>query len=198
MINVNRYPILILSSPRTGSTAFGAYIQKLIGNDVHYFLEPDYDGPDHMEHFETYFKDNKKFILKAHLYNLHLYNTNIVEYLTESKEVFKIRIRRRNIIEQISSLYIAMIRKNAWHFRNKESTQFSDTIPKDVMLLIKCIQIIKNSNSLINNTKIQFDQDLFYEDLVDLGDVGFYKSPEPSNYSDILDFVKSNLIHTEY
>ncbi len=193
MISIKKFPILILSSPRTGSTVLGDYIKQTSTIDIPYFLEPDYDGKFHMDRFRKYFQSSKSFILKCHLYNLNLYGNEIEEYLRYSPEVYRIRIRRKDIVDQIASFYIALQRNKKWHYRNKEDTMINDRILIDTKIISYSINFIKDSNRKLNETDIQFDQDIWYEDLGVLHNLNFYKAPAPTNINEIRSIITQYL-----
>ena len=191
MNNLTKLPILILSSPRTGSTAFGSYIKSLFDDSVQFFLEPDYTGT--IPKFQQYYNSNNKFILKCHLYNLHRYGNNIATELSYSDAVFRIRIRKRDVISQIASFYIAKCRNNKWHYRHSAETKRVDTIPIDLEKLNFCVRYIIDNNKILDDTDIIFDKDLFYEDIEYFDNKTYYKTPQPNNYEDILVHIKKLL-----
>ena len=184
---ITKTPVLILSTPRTGSTVLGMYIKSICENtDIVYWSEPD-DTND-LSKFLKFFQYSKYFILKTHYINLHRYGTDVVDYLLN--ETYKIRIRRKDFVKQVASLHIAIVRNNGYHFRNKDQLNLVDTIPIDIAHIQKHIDYLKNANSLLDTAPVKFDLDLYYEDLPEINDSGFYITPKPSNYSELLDTIK--------
>jgi hypothetical protein len=193
MFTITKTPILILSSPRTGSTVLGSYIQKLCTVDTHYFNEPDYNGVQGMEEFYHYFSQSKDFILKCQYVHLQRYRNDISDYLLSN--AYKIRIRRRNFIDQVASIYIATARGKKWHFKKKDELTLADSIPIDLEIIKKHMSYIKYANYELNSTPINFDLDLFYEDLPKMTDVDYYIVPKPSNNDELLDTITKLISH---
>jgi len=190
MFEIKTTPILILSTPRSGSSALGKYIKTLCEKDIPYFLEPDYSGQQGVNNFRNEFYRSKDFILKCHLINLHKYGGSISTYLLQ--HAYKIRIRRNDVVKQIASYYIANVRNKKWHFTNKEELNLTDYIPINFNLLKSYIMFIKYSNKILDTTNINFDLDLYYEDLPDLDSTGFYITPPPKNYDELLDIIQKS------
>lgn len=187
MYKITKTPVLILSTPRTGSTVLGMYIKSICEHpDTLYWPEPDDTG--HLDKFLRYFKYSKYFILKTHYINLHRYGTDVVDYLLD--EPYKIRIRRKDFIKQIASLHTAIVRNKGYHFRDKDQLNLVDTIPIDVEHIQTHIDYLKDANAMLDNAPINFDLDLYYEDLPEINDSGFYITPKPSNYDELLDTIK--------
>ena len=187
MFTITKTPILIISSPRTGSSVLGAYIQKLCNVDIRYFKEPDYNGVHEMEEFYHYFSQSKDFILKCHYIHLYRYRNDISDYLLSN--AYKIRIRRRNFINQVASIYIATARGKKWHFKKNDQLTLVDSIPIDLEIIKKYISYMASANDKLNSAPINFDLDLFYEDLPKMTDDDYYIVLKPSNYDEILDTI---------
>ena len=186
MYKITKTPVLILSTPRTGSTVLGMYIKSLCEKDILYWPEPDDTG--HLDKFLKYFEYSKYFILKTHYINLHRYGTEVSDYLLN--QTYKIRIRRKDFVKQIASLHTAIVRNNGYHFRNKDQLNFSDTIPINVDHIQTHIEYLKNANAMLDTAPVDFDLDLYYEDLPTIDDAGFYITPKPSNYDELLYTIK--------
>ena len=186
MFNINKTPIVIISSPRTGSTALGSYLSKVFPN-IKYFPEPDFTDKLDLIEFEKHFLLGNDFILKAHAFNFPNYNPEIVKLVCYTDLTYKIRIRRKDIAKQIASLYIAQERGEKYHF--KYPSDLNDTISIDKIKILKCIDYIVNKNKILENSDIQFDLDLFYED-IDIPDNNYYIVPKPTNYNNLYEIVK--------
>jgi LPS sulfotransferase NodH len=188
MFTITKTPILILATPRTGSTVLGAYIKSLCKTDIPYFQEPDYLGQLEIDKFKEYFDQSKDFILKCHFIYLHRYGTDVSKYLLDN--AYKIRIRRKDFVKQVASFCIASERNNRWHFQNAEQLNFVDTIPINTSKIKQHIAFLKYANYKLDHAPVDFDLDLFYEDLPAINDAGYYIAPKPSNYSKLLDTIK--------
>jgi hypothetical protein len=197
MFQITKTPVVIFSTPRTGSTVLTAYIKK-ISNDptIKAFSEPDYPSGNRMEEFLEVYNSNQKFVLKTHLVHIHRYDPKIAEFLTTSDSIFRIRIQRKDLIKQIASFYIAISRNNYWHHRTNDSTKLVDTIEINKSLLAKHISYILRSNKIIKESNIKFDLDLYYEDLPKMDNLTFYVNPKPTNYQEILDVVSEMVSRT--
>jgi LPS sulfotransferase NodH len=184
MFTITKTPVLILSTPRTGSTVLGAYIKSLCEKDICYFQEPDYSGQLEIDKFKEYVNHSKNFILKCHFIYLHRYGTDISQYLLDN--AYKIRIRRKDFVKQIASFYVAKTRNHRWHFQNAEQLNFVDTIPINIMHIKQYITYLKYANYKLDYAPVKFDLDLYYEDLPAINDVGYYIAPKPDNYNELL------------
>jgi len=191
MFTINKTPILILSTPRTGSSVLGAYIKLLCNKDITYFQEPDYSGQEEIDKFQNYFNSSKDFILKCHFIHLDRYGTDVSKYLLDN--AYKIRIRRKDFVKQVASLYIAEARNNSWHFQNPEQLNLIDTVDINTAKIKQSILFLKYANYKLDRAPINFDLDLYYEDLPTINDAGYYIAPKPSNYNELLDTIKNLL-----
>jgi len=193
MFNNIKFPTLIISSPRTGSTILGDYISQIYSH-VKFFSEPHLNKNHYVEFLE-YSKNSKDFILKIHAMDLHHYNINL-------KDFYLIRLRRREIVNQIASLYLAQIR-NKFGGYNPDCLDYKQytelAVRYDFKLLDRIINRTLKSNGHLNrfdhDSKVLLDLDLWYEDFnFDLNKVNFdvndllnrkyrvFKTPLPTNY----------------
>ena len=184
---ITKTPILILASPRTGSTVLGEYIKTLCNKNLRYFIEPEYEGPRAVKEFESFCKQSKEFIIKCHLVNLSKYDTSVSSYLLENS--FKIRIKRKNFVKQVASLYIAHKRNLKWHYSTHE-LGLVYLIPIDTLHIQKCIHYIANANEILDNAPYVFDMDLIYEDLPPIYNNNYCITPKPKNYDKLLDVIQ--------
>jgi len=190
MYNINKFPIIILSSPRTGSTFLANMLSKSYP-DLKLFLEPD---DNIMLSFSKYSNINNQYILKFHLSVLFKYPEHI-KHKIFSNDAFLIRLRRRNIIDQISSLYIEMYRK-VWDYNLKTIEIYKDEkIIIDNNIINKAIHNTKMYNHSIDTLKINYNLDLYYEDLIEeFGNLSFtYITPKPINHHEIYQAIQNQL-----
>jgi hypothetical protein len=190
MFEITKRPIVILSAPRTGSSILTAYIHKLCNDaDIKAFFEPSTDRKnDHLNSFLKYFSSSKNFIVKTHLTSIHAYPTEISKFLTTSDTVFRIRIQRKELVKQIASYYIAILRSR-YHFHTLKEIDYVDTLPIHNKLLEEFILDIARSNKILSESQIKFDLDLIYEELPIMDNLNFYVVPKPTNYQEILDAI---------
>ena len=187
MFNINKTPIIIISAPRTGSTALGSYLSRKFLN-IKYFPEPDFTGNLDIVKFEKHFLSGNNFILKAHAFNLPKYNPSTIKIVCYTDLTYKIRIRRKDVAKQVVSLYIASSRGEKYHFK-KAQYDLNDTIPIDKIKMIACIDFIIEKNKILENNNTQFDLDIFYEDIV-IPDNDYHIVPKPTNYENLVEITR--------
>lgn len=197
----NKLPILILSTPRTGSTALLKYIQKQCSVDTEIFMEPttgnwqpdstDWQTGEEMDRFVKIASNTSNFIVKDHIHTFYKHSLQH-QHLLLSTATFKIRLQRRNFAEQVASRYIVWCRKE-WHYTvdKVDKTIYNVPIRSDVIWQIAIT--LRKINQQLEHTNIQFDLDLFYEDLCslfDLDSTGFLETPKPANYEDLVNYIR--------
>ena len=193
MNSITTRPIIIFSTPRTGSTVLGEYVKSLCNDsDLVYFLEPDHQGRAGIEEFEKHFNQSKNFIIKLHYMHLYRYGRMMAEYLKTSDQAYRIRIRRKDIVQQIASFYIALSRQNKWHFKHEDQPDHAAIILHPAKLN-QAKWYILHSNQDLDTSPVKFDMDLFYEDLPKIEDPKYRPTPEPANYAEILQAVRDIL-----
>lgn len=191
LIEPNRKPILIISTPRTGSTALLHTMVEKYGYK-NWFSEPDYTPNLHnIDDFHNFFDNSKDFIVKIHALNLKKYRPDVQDYLKSSPDPYRIKIQRRDIIAQIVSLYILRI-TNKLHTRPWEKQkEFYVTI--DDKKIIDTIQTITEHLNYYQTNFNSVDQILYYEDLL-LTDSMVIKNLQPTNY-DVLYKTVQDLVN---
>ena len=192
MYTITKRPIFILSAPRTGSTILGKYIKDICKDPkMNYFNEPESLAKNRLSNLQRYSSKRKNYVVKTHLNNLHKYPQHLVDFFTTDESVFRIRIRRRNFIEQVASLYISIKRNKKWHYNIKIEPEFvPDIIDIDKNMLEQQIRYLYKCNQALSNSKLHFDLDLYYEDLPVIDNLNLYRTPKPTNYQVLLDTVK--------
>ena len=197
MYTITKRPIVILSAPRTGSTVLGEYIRKICKDrTIRYFDEPDNPVKNKMEDFLEHIEKTEKYIVKTHLYDIHRYSPHLVNFFTTSDSVFRIRIRRKSFVDQVASYYVAVARGKKWIFnknKDKDCDFDTDTIDIDKNMLEQHIRYLYKCNQVLNNSQLNFDLDLYYEDLPAMNNVLFYVTPKPTNYQVLLDTAKETM-----
>jgi hypothetical protein len=190
MFKTDSEKIIIISSPRTGSTSLGQSIA--IDNNKEFYCEPGHNKISFESFVNIQSDPNSKFVLKLHALDFydHAYNKS----LRKDVKIQWIRIRRRNIIEQIASEYIAVNRKKWWYNARNEYDYDSNIIEINKDLIAWRIRIIKKFNKFLDTFEtpqdIKFDKDLWYEDIEDelrlRTDISSVPTPLPENYSELL------------
>ena len=205
MFFINKTPVVILSSPRTGSCALGEYISNSFVPSIDYVNEPIRTD---IQSFEIgnltpyqYFWQNENivafmvhihnklpFVFKEHLINLQKYEKDLVKYISYDPTLFRIRLQRKDTVKQIASLFIARMRKK-W-FMSKEDLNIPYSVVMDDAMLQECISFILASNQALANTDIKFDLELYFEDLPELPNDIFMLETKPINYDEVIENVK--------
>lgn len=181
MLSITKFPIIIFSSPRTGSGMLSNFLSKLYNLEM--FTEIDENiNTDEEKKFNNFIKsNNKNFVLKFHARKFNYYqNLNIFD------SSYCIALSRKNIIDQIASHYIAKNR-NKWHYsKNDTNDQFYEPIKIRSDLIQLSINTIKYANLALNNLSIKFDEILFYEDIAHLmNKVDIIPTPKPINFEEL-------------
>jgi len=184
MIKINRFPVIIFSSPRTGGTAFGHHLAKN-NPGIKFFNEPNVLD-NNIEEFLTYADNNKDYIVKVIGRGLTQYPNSFINYAF-SKHPLKIKIRRRNLLNQIASFYVAK-KRDIWGYDNSIFEKIELTIDKD--LIEKSIYDIKADNLLVS--KIDTDFEIFYEDIPNF-DSPTIITPYPINYDEIKQAIRERI-----
>lgn len=176
-MNISKWPVVIFASPRTGSTPLGYHLKESNLN-VKYFTEPNFSEIAMKEYLE-YSKNNSNYILKLLGSSIPCYPNSIFLDTT-----FKIKITRRNIVEQVASHYLAMAR-NIWSY-DKINDSYIEDIMIDIDSIKKSIIMIKYDRDIVD--KISTDLELVYEDFNNFNS-HTYKTPKPANYSELINTV---------
>jgi len=170
----NNKSILILSSPRTGSTLLGQFLSNQLG--YKFFNEPSLNQKN-LNDFFIYKDLNNFFVLKEHYRSfVRHYNKNFI-----NDNIFVIRIRRKNIVEQVISNYIAVSRKKFVYLNDIEP----DVISLNDNYLLENFNYIGKQNKDLDNIPFVINCDIFYEDLnIDEG-FDTIPTPKPKNYDEL-------------
>lgn len=180
-------PILIYTVYRSGSTAF----QNYIANALNYknFTEPYRNEKNNKtaEDFQKYKVDNTDYVWK--LMPDHVTEQNHDEIMDIWNNSFVIKLKRRNLVEQIASWVLSMENRK-WN--SKEDTTYNEIdIDKETIEKLSDITIAINQ-SLDNLDSATFHAELYYEDL-DLSDSEYKKLNKPACYDEICTIIKQHL-----
>ena len=198
--NINKFPIIILSSPRTGSTVLAEALSKKFPT-LQLFSEPDSyrkksGARDSMEGFTTYSNSSSQYIVKFHLANLNKYPTNFIDKII-NHDAFLIKTTRRNVMDQMVSTYIEMVR-TLWYYDAIAVEKYkNETIPIKTDVITQAVKLIKESNQYFNETQINYDLEIYYEDFIkNINDIYKTRSniaPKPINHNEIYQLIKTEL-----
>jgi LPS sulfotransferase NodH len=187
---IDKFPIIILSSPRTGSTLLAQIIKSKYSN-LKLFLEPD--ASNTMDDFIEYSNNSNQYILKFHLKQLFKFPQNINKKIFNN-DAFLIRIQRKNEIDQIVSNYIELYR-NIWYY-DKNIMYKEEIIPIDLDSIQLSINTVRRYNNILNNLNIKYDLDIYYENLIIGEDIHPTSgvTPKPINHIQLYQAIEEHLL----
>lgn len=189
----NKLPIIILSSKRSGSTAIYndlcAYVKDK-RSDVRNFNEPS--NTRMLDDLVDTVSQGAPFIMKVHCYDLiTVYPKQILEFVSRC---FLIRIRRKNLVNQIASHYIAS-QRNKWSYGLAEDTVEVPHLEIDLARVNRSIKFILAYNRSLNNYIAKVSLDLYYEDLI-FNNPNSSITPKPCNYDILKQTIAETLLRT--
>ena len=188
MFLVDKFPVLIITSPRCGSGAYGHQLAVLNPN-IRFFNEPNYDKTK-LDEFLEYSKDNN-YILKILASSIKMFPEWYKKDIFKTDKIYTIKLQRNNIIDQIASHYVSEQRKK-WHYipKDNDDQTYYNSLEIDIKAIDYSIEQIKFHNYLVQNTWT--DKTIIYEDFKDKLDPNLYvvKTLRPANYSDIVRIVR--------
>jgi hypothetical protein len=188
MITIPKWPVVIFASPRTGSTALGYHIAN--NTLTKYYNEPNF-RPAELEEFIEFSKSNNNYILKLLGSSIPMFPKSVQDIIF-SDNVFKIKMNRRNIINQIASHYVGLNRKT-WNYIQIDEN-YKNLMDTNIIIELdkvkRSIEMVRYDRNIVN--KIKTDIELFYEDFVNFESLTI-KTPKPANYPLLIDTI-TNLI----
>lgn len=184
MINVTRWPAVILANYRTGSSAL---CYKLAAdNNVSAHVEPTI-AADRLQRFVEAYNSDTNYVVKFMPDQID--SCNLYRELLDS-ECYKIKLLRKNKVEQIASFYIAEMRDKWWTLSNEQEKNYFIPINADVIK--KSIDRILNTDSLLNDYD-KADATIYYEDLGILEDIDRKPSLKPNNIDRLLEIITNHV-----
>jgi hypothetical protein len=213
--NITKFPIVILSAPRTGSTALAHEISEQLG-DILFINEPFNPHSNKKKELIEISSTNQPYVLKTHI-DEFLYPEFFKEVTLEpsmnhqrlllierikKNECYVVRVRRRNIVDQIASFYIEMTRssnnvnwKNGYWFYHKNSKlpdNIYDPLPLNGKHFEYSIYRSLFCNDLLNEFADTIDLDIWLED-VEINPRELVRTPKPENYLEIKEAIEKKL-----
>lgn len=183
-MNITKFPVLITSPARCGSTAL---LRKIaVDYNLVEFSEPsESKNPRLLWYFnQLYYREKRKDLA------IKIMSISFDHYNFKLDDFFTIRLKRKNIIEQCASYYLARARKK-WHYTVNDCVD-QDTILIDNDEIKISIDHMIYGNNKNNSLNYNFDLDVYYEDL-DLSNPDLVKNPKPKNYQELLDIIKADI-----
>ena len=195
MYPISRLPVVVLSSKRTGSTVLATEIRdqlRAVHGDVGFYNEPmESRSEDQMRRLMQAIDQKEPFVLKAHACDVEREYPSRIKDLITSGDAFVVRIRRRDIVEQIASHYLAS-KRNTWQYHGNEEIGEESMVPIDMGWLDRSIKYINHYNTALDGYPAPFDLDLCYEDLSFSGKI-YVKTPKPRDYHALTEAVRDRL-----
>jgi hypothetical protein len=180
MIEINSLPVVIISSPRSGSTALATTLKNKL--DCMLFVEPGLDDLK-LNQFLRYASMKNDYILKEHAEvflkkypNFDLRNCTVI------------RIKRKNFISQVVSSYITGKRKK-WFYTEEDHHYGNTLVPLDESFLQEVFSYIKKQNRIVDNFKGKVDIEVNYED-IEHELTNCQRTIQPKNYVELLEWAK--------
>ena len=183
-MKITHWPALILANYRTGSSPL---CQSLaLENSVSEFVEPSITQ-ERIDEFMKYYTTTDQYIVK--------FMPDQVDSFTPYQELlnsdcYKIKLTRKDKIEQIASYYIASIRDKWWTTKTEESKNYFVPIMHDKIL--HCITHIQQVDSMLESFN-NFDIELYYEDIGIIEGIDRVHSHKPANFQHLLNIIKGKL-----
>jgi hypothetical protein len=175
-LDITKWPIVIIASPRTGSTAMANHIHSWYP-DTTLFMEPNFDNYA-MAQYLKYHPVNSRYILKLLGSSIPLYPRTILDHGT-----YKIKVIRRDYASQIASHYLARTR-NIWTYT--DTTAQLDPVAIDHDSIKQSIIMVRYDRDIVD--RIAADCTLVYEDFVQFNSPT-HKTPRPANYSELISAI---------
>jgi len=189
---INKLPVIILSSKRTGSTALAYDVFHSLNtttNNLKMFNEPG--ESNNISELVDAVDNNEPYVLKVHAGDLVSYPDNIKDVINKHN-CFLIRIRRKDIVAQLVSTYIAF-RRNKWIYSNDTvhyNNNVQDIDPGNGWEILEIIKYILSYNKVLDEYPANFDLDLYYEDLEFFNNTHI-KTPKPENYNSLYETMEA-------
>jgi len=179
---MNKRPIVIVASTRSGSSAFAWHLGRIHGLKI--WTEPN-NSVEEFEAFKRWLKaENTDYLLKVIAHQL--VNNEVYQTILKT-DCYKIKLTRANKIDHIVSQYIAHSTW-IWNSDNRYARGGEYTVDIDMDLVKDTIKDVLNNDRVFDNLDIKFDETLTYEELIDtvnLDSTGMVKIIPPINYNEI-------------
>jgi hypothetical protein len=188
MIDVTRWPCVIMAAPRTGSNVLAAQISASLeplpwhiphqpGLGHRCFYEPDEDANIWAVYQSAIAHSDPQFVVKIMSKQAHLYQDIL------NSNSYKIRLYRTDTIGQIASFYVAD-QRNIWYQR-PGITYENYSVDIDLSRLAQVVTNIISSNDLLITNPASFDITLSYESLGAIDSAWKARTHAPDNIADL-------------
>jgi hypothetical protein len=191
MIEIKKSPIVIFSTMRSGSTAFLHHLANTLNLKIWNEPETLEIEKEYFQKFLEYSSCNENYILKiiTQKNRLSQYPKCFIDYF-QSDQIFKIKLIRKNLVNQIASFYLATINQR-WQLMTDDFNFYKMPFIQDETIIFQSINQILEQRKL--NKQINADVEIFYEDIKDWDADPIKITPKPLNYEDIKSIIKEKL-----
>lgn len=184
MIIIPHWPAIVLANYRTGSSPLTLKLAEV--NQVRSFVEPSITE-ERTNDFINYKLQSDRYVVK--------FMPDQIEKFPLYKELlntanYRIKISRKDKVQQIASHYIATVRNKWW--TTEQEQDISYFVPISHELLDKSIEQILTVDTMLDSYK-EFDVELYYEDLTHLENIDRKPASKPQNLNFILNTIKAKL-----
>jgi hypothetical protein len=181
---IKNKPIVILANYRTGSSVLAKKIAQ--EHNIPCFPEPTITE-ERKEDFLKHYNTTKEYVVK--------FMPDQIDTFTPYKELidsdcYKIKIIRKNTVEQIASYYIAKIRNKWW--TTEEETETNYFVPINKEILNQSVEHILTVNQMLASYT-EVDEEIVYEDLGILSGLDRKISMKPANLKQLLNIIERRL-----
>lgn len=179
---MNKRPIVIVASTRSGSSAYASYIAYMY--NLKPWLEPNLTVEGWVAFERWLAAGSADYVLKVISYQIP---NNEIYHSILASDCYKIKLTRSNKVEQIASHYIGHC-TDIWNDHDKYARGIEYTVPVDLTLINSIINVVVANDRIFDNLDIKFDETHTYEQLintVNLDSTGFVKIISPTNYDEI-------------
>lgn len=177
--------VVILTTPRTGSTALCYKISKeLVGSKNYQEAFHPYWSTKDADALWQDFLQGKRFVCK--IFPDHNITDQELDILC--KDSFVIFLERTNLVEQIASYHVLSVTERPWFAKDDE--QQSYTVDIDNTKISYSIRQILNLRQAAEVYRQRADISLKYEDIVDsIENEHIRKYDRPSNYTELIEKI---------
>lgn len=181
---IEHWPTIILANYRTGSSALA--LKLSLENSVPSFVEPHINNERRAAFFSAY-KKIDRYIVKFMPDQVDIFDP-YRELL--NSQCYVIKLKRKDIVNQIASFYIASVRDKWWTKDNDIETNYF--IPIKLDLIKSSIERILTTEELLNNYN-SVDQTVYYEDMGIFDSIDRKPSLKPMNMDRLLEVIRNHV-----
>lgn len=193
MFKIAKFPAVVFSSPRSGCTALANYLASK--HNLTFFNENITDAANYARTKNNYLlKTMMEYVIDGR-FPEHELPTWFKERIL-SNDVFKIRISRNSLVDQVASKYVARERDQYMYhkltvnlYRGYESQPVNINMP----LLINDLRDMRKCNIGLKYYNTKYDLDLIYENLPYFEEAECVKTVLPTNYAELKQEITKNL-----